>query len=257
LYGNNCREFIQKKMQLQFEDMGFDGVLGLKISSLAKLFEELLKVGGWEKVVADFMESDDFYYLTKEIESRYANATCFPAPNDILKALQLVPLEKCKVVLVGQDPYHGPGQAQGLSFSVPNNIKTPPSLRNILKERQNDLGLPHRGNDLSDWAEQGVLLLNRVLTVEMSKAGSHKGLGWEKFTENVIIAVNEKERGVCFILWGSDAQALEPFIEDKKHKIIKSVHPSPLSAYRGFFNSKPFSSVNDALKELGYDEISW
>lgn len=244
-------------MQLQFEDMG--GVSGqrLKIKSLALLFEELLKVGGWEKVVLDFMNLDGFNEFASEIEERYSNSICFPKPNDIFKALELVSCDKCRVVIVGQDPYHGPGQAQGLSFSVPDGIKTPPSLRNIFKERQDDLGLPARGNDLTDWAKQGVMLLNRVLTVEMSKAGSHRKLGWEKFTEDVIQHINDQNEGVCFVLWGSDAQELEAIINQEKHTVIRSVHPSPLSAYRGFFGSKPFSSINKALKELGYDEISW
>lgn len=244
-------------MQLQFDDMGGDYAQRLEIKSLESLFSKLIKDGCWEVVVNDFVKSDGFKEFASEIEGRYSRNTCFPKPENILKALELVSLDRCKVVLVGQDPYHGPGQAQGLSFSVPNGMKTPPSLRNIFKERSDDLNLPPRGNDLTDWANQGVLLLNRVLTVEMSKAGSHRGLGWERFTENVIRAVNEKERGVCFILWGSDAHSLETIIDSSKHRVIKSVHPSPLSAYRGFLGSKPFSQTNKALKELGYDEISW
>lgn len=244
-------------MQLSFDGLERDVDESLKISSLRVVFEGVLNAGGWEKEIQNFIQTEAFSRLSEQIEKAYNTKTCFPRPELILKALELTSLSDCKVVILGQDPYHGPGQAMGLSFSVPNGTKLPPSLRNIFKEREEDLKVSPMGGDLSDWAKQGVLLLNRVLTVEASKAGSHRGLGWEEFTESLIKAVSEKKEGVCFILWGSDAHSIEKHIDTSKHRVIKSVHPSPLSAYRGFFSSKPFSKVNKAMKELGYDEISW
>lgn len=246
-----------RSMQLTFEDMGGGSLERLEISSLEGLMRDLLKRGVWEKEIENFLNESVFSELAAEIEKAYSKGVCFPAPSNIFKALELTSLQDCKVVILGQDPYHGPGQAMGLSFSVPDKVKLPPSLRNIFKEREDDLKAEPRGGDLSDLARQGVLLLNRVLTVEMSKAGSHRGFGWEQFTETIIKAVNSKKDGVVFILWGSDAHKVESLIDAKKHRIIKSVHPSPLSAYRGFFGSKPFSATNKALKELGHDEISW
>ncbi len=182
----------------------------------------------------------------------------YPSSEDIFSAFKYTPLDKVKVVIIGQDPYHGEGQAHGLSFSVRAGVKTPPSLVNIFKELYDDIGvqIPNHGY-LKSWAEQGVLLLNNVLTVEASKAGSHQKKGWEKFTDKVIEILNEKREGIVFILWGSPAQKKASKVDDQKHFIIKSVHPSPLSSYRGFFGSKPFSKTNDWLKKMGKTEIDW
>ncbi len=184
--------------------------------------------------------------------------TCYPARENIFAALNSTPFEKVKVVILGQDPYHGPGQAHGLSFSVPKGVKLPPSLVNIFKELSSDLGLsqPSHGN-LTSWAAQGVLLLNTTLTVEAGKAGSHHGHGWELFTDKIIQVLSEKKEHVVFILWGSPAQKKAESVDQKKHLLLKSVHPSPLSSYRGFFGSKPFSKTNDYLKSQGIKPIDW
>lgn len=183
--------------------------------------------------------------------------TIYPEEENWFSALNETPLEKVKVVILGQDPYHGPNQAHGLAFSVKKGIKPPPSLVNIFKELHADTGcpIPNHGHLIS-WAKQGVLLLNTVLTVEASKAGSHHGRGWEKFTDKIIEKLNEKEN-IVFILWGSPAQKKAKSVDHKKHLIIESVHPSPLSSYRGFFGSKPFSKANEYLKKNGIKEIDW
>lgn len=182
----------------------------------------------------------------------------YPKKNEYFNALNLTPLDKVKVVILGQDPYHGPGQAHGLCFSVQNGIKFPPSLLNIYKELRDDLGKPISDNgNLSRWAEQGVLLLNSVLTVEKDKAASHQGQGWEKFTDKIISVVNEKCDHVVFILWGAYAQKKAAFVDRNKHLVLESVHPSPLSAHRGFFGSKPFSKTNEYLLKNGKSKIEW
>jgi uracil-DNA glycosylase len=178
-------------------------------------------------------------------------------PKNILRALRLTPLEQVRVVILGQDPYHTYGLADGLAFSVPNNATIPPSLRNILKEMNTDLGVGKRVSDFSDLASQGVLLLNTVLTVRATEPASHSGWGWEQLVEMMIKGVNDLPDGVCFILWGKHADKFRVLLDDKKHKIFSSPHPSPLSSYRGFFGSRPFSNVNNALIELGFDEINW
>lgn len=162
-----------------------------------------------------------------------------------------------KVVILGQDPYHGPNQAHGLSFSVSDKVERPPSLNNIIKELYNDLGIIKANNDLTSWAKEGVLLLNAILTVEMSKPLSHKDYGWTIFTDEIIKKLNEREQPIIFILWGSFARSKKEFITNKKHYIIESAHPSPLSASRGFFGSRPFSRTNEILKRLGEKEIDW
>lgn len=176
----------------------------------------------------------------------------------MFEALQITPYEKVKIVILGQDPYHGPNQAHGLSFSVQPGVKVPPSLQNIYKELQNDLGIsPVNHGYLVPWAEQGVLLLNTVLTVRQGQAYSHQGKGWEQLTDKVIEKLNERQDPVVFILWGKPAQKKISMIDTSKHVIIKSVHPSPLSAHRGFFGSKPFSQANNALVALGKTPIDW
>lgn len=191
-------------------------------------------------------------------EERAKGKVIYPKEEDIFRALKLTPLENVRVVVLGQDPYHGEGQAQGLAFSVPGDLKLPPSLKNIYKELSDDLSLesPTSG-DLTAWANQGVLLLNTVLSVEAGKAGSHHGRGWEIFTDHILRVINEKKNNVVFILWGSPAQKKTQLIDESRHLILMSPHPSPLSSYRGFFGSKPFSKTNAYLKSHGLPEIEW
>lgn len=194
-------------------------------------------------------------FLQKEYE---AGKTIYPAAQNYLNALDLVDLKNVKVVILGQDPYHGPGQAHGLSFSVPEGVRFPPSLLNIFKELKADLGkdIPTSGN-LERWAKQGVLLLNAVLTVEESRAAAHQGKGWEKFTDKIIEVVNRECDHVVFILWGAYAQKKAAFVDRHKHLVLESVHPSPLSSHRGFFGSKPFSKANSWLQAQGLAPIDW
>lgn len=212
----------------------------------------------WESLLAEEFEKAHYLYLREFLIEEYRTRTIFPEKDDIFNALRFTDYEDVKVVILGQDPYHGIGQAHGLSFSVKPGVKIPPSLRNIFKELNADLGyeVPDNGY-LKKWAEQGVLLLNTVLTVREGEANSHKGKGWEHFTDKVITLLNEREKPVIFILWGKPAQSKLKLIDEDKHKIIMSVHPSPLSARRGFFGSKPFSKVNELLKEQGEEEIDW
>ncbi len=194
-------------------------------------------------------------FLKEEIKKK---KTIFPKGPNYFEALNRTGFDKVKVVILGQDPYHGEGQAHGLSFSVPNGVRPPPSLLNIFKEIRNDLNKePSVKDDLSTWADQGVLLLNSVLTVEMSKPASHAGRGWEAFTDKIIHLLNDKREHLVFILWGAYAQKKGAFIDRKKHFVIESVHPSPLSAHRGFMGSRPFSKANEYLKKTGQTEINW
>jgi uracil-DNA glycosylase len=205
-------------------------------------------------------ESDQAYWhdLQNTIAQDRANNTVYPQKKDVYKALELTLVANTKVVIVGQDPYHGPGQANGLAFSVPVECKIPPSLRNIFKELSIDLGFPERTDgDLSDWSKQGVLLLNSVLTVRGGEPGSHSGLGWQNFTDEVIRQVSLQNDHVVFVLWGKYAQQKATLINASKHTVIKSAHPSPLSAYRGFFGSKPFSKTNSALIGHGQIPVDW
>lgn len=189
---------------------------------------------------------------------REAGKQIYPRANDWFHALDSTPLEQVKVVILGQDPYHGLGQAHGLCFSVQPGVKTPPSLVNIYKELESDLGIERADHgNLDAWAKQGVLLLNAVLTVEAHQAGSHQGKGWEKFTDAIIELVNQRGQPAVFILWGSYAQKKAGFIDTSKHLVLKSVHPSPLSAHRGFFGSKPFSQTNEFLEKHGLKAIDW
>lgn len=196
-----------------------------------------------------------FGFLNQEYKT---GKQIYPPTSNIFEAFRLTPFNQVKVVLLGQDPYHGPGQAHGLCFSVNKEVKIPPSLVNIFKELNNDLGIqiPTHGC-LESWARQGVLLLNNVLTVEDGKAGSHHQKGWEKFTDRVIEILNQEKNHLVFILWGSPAQKKASKVDETRHKVIKSVHPSPLSVYRGFVGSKPFSQTNTYLKEKGLEEINW
>ena len=212
----------------------------------------------WNEILAEEMQKEYYQQLQAFVQKRRAEVRVFPEEKNVFNALELTPFESVKVVILGQDPYHGFGQAHGLSFSVQKGIPLPPSLKNIYKELQEDIGgeLPTEG-DLSHWAKQGVLLLNTVLTVEEGNANSHKGMGWERLTNRLIESLNELKHPVIFILWGKPAQDKEKLITNSNHVILKAPHPSPLSAYRGFFGSKPFSKVNDILIQQGQTPIRW
>ncbi|MBT2663795.1 uracil-DNA glycosylase [Bacillus sp. ISL-45] len=213
---------------------------------------------GWEPLLAEEFEKAYYLDLREFLIDEYRTRTVYPEKEDIFNALKFTDYEDVKVVILGQDPYHGQGQAHGLSFSVKPGVKVPPSLRNIYKELNADLGceIPDHGY-LKKWADQGVLLLNTVLTVREGEANSHRGKGWEHFTDKVITLLNEREKPVIFILWGKPAQSKLKLIDEGKHKIIMSAHPSPLSARRGFFGSKPFAKVNELMREQGEQEIDW
>lgn len=211
----------------------------------------------WQQVLEKEFTKPYYLQLRKFLKNEYQTKTIYPDMYRIFSALELTPYEGVKVVILGQDPYHGPNQAHGLAFSVESG-KIPPSLQNIYKEMNSDLGIPpaNHGN-LTHWAKQGVLLLNTVLTVRAGEANSHQGQGWEQFTDSIIQALNERKQPVVFILWGRPAQQKAKMIDKKKHIIIASAHPSPLSAYRGFFDSHPFSKTNAALAALGEKPIDW
>ncbi|WP_141692558.1 uracil-DNA glycosylase [Paenibacillus pectinilyticus] len=212
----------------------------------------------WLTVLQDEFQAPYFEQLQFFLQEEYQTGTIYPPADDVFSALELTSFADTKVVILGQDPYHGSGQAHGLSFSVKPGMAIPPSLRNMYKELETDMGceIPDHGY-LKSWAEQGVLLLNTVLTVREAAPNSHKGKGWERFTDRVIQALNARETPVIFVLWGSHAQAKLSFIDTNRHYIITSVHPSPLSAYRGFLGSKPYSQANAYLKQLKMTEIDW
>lgn len=202
----------------------------------------------WDNLLKEEYQKEYFKNLIEKVNNEYKTKTIFPPKDEIFNAFKLTEYNNIKVVILGQDPYHGVGEAEGLSFSVKENIKIPPSLQNIFKELNNDLNynIPTNGS-LKKWAKEGVLLLNSILTVEKDKALSHKNIGWETFTDEIIKLINKKETPVVFILWGNYAKTKEKYITNKVHYVIKSPHPSPLSAYHGFFDSKPFSKTNDYL----------
>lgn len=212
----------------------------------------------WHHHLAEEFSKDYYVNLRRFLIEEYKTQTIYPSMHDIFNALHLTAFKEVKVVILGQDPYHGQGQAHGLSFSVQPGILKPPSLVNIFQEMQNDLGceIPEHGH-LVNWAKQGVLLLNTVLTVRAGQAHSHRGKGWEQFTDRVIQTLNKKDHPIVYILWGRAAQNKESLIDTKKHKLIKAPHPSPLSAYRGFFGSQPFSKTNEILKQAGLTPINW
>ena len=211
----------------------------------------------WDLVLKDELEKDYFKKLGIFVKNEYKNKTIYPAYNNIFKALRLTDYDKVKVVILGQDPYHGVNEAHGLSFSVLEGVRRPPSLYNIFKELYSDLGIKRENNNLTDWALQGVLLLNSVLTVEKDKAFSHSNKGWEIFTDTIIERLNERNSPVIFVLWGNAARSKKALIDQNKHYIIESAHPSPLSASRGFFGSKPFSRINKILRDNNEKEIEW
>ena len=212
----------------------------------------------WQDVLEEEFTKEYYLNLRHFLKQEYKEQTIYPDMYHIYSALELTPYEEVKVVILGQDPYHGPKQAHGLSFSVQPNIKTPPSLMNIYKELQTDLGYPPVSHGfLESWAKQGVLLLNTVLTVRAGQAYSHRGQGWENLTDAIIKKLNDRDKPIVFILWGKPAQEKVKMIDTNKHIIIKSPHPSPLAAHRGFFGSKPFSKTNQALEQLGETPINW
>lgn len=212
----------------------------------------------WKQHLAVEFEKPYFVNLTNFVRQEYRTATCYPPGKLIFNAFNLCPFDKVKVVIIGQDPYHGPGQAHGLCFSVNDGVPFPPSLQNIFKEIQADLGtpIPQSGN-LTRWAEQGVLLLNATLTVRAHQAGSHQRQGWEEFTDAAIKALAEEREHLVFILWGSYAQKKGAFIDRSRHLVLASAHPSPLSAYHGFFGNKHFSLANAYLEQHGETPIKW
>lgn len=212
----------------------------------------------WKKLLQPEFEKPYFVELTKFVRSEYQNKTVYPPAKYIFAALDSLPVDNVKVVILGQDPYHGPGQAHGLSFSVPDGVKSPPSLQNIYKEIETDLGHPtHASGNLDRWTKQGVLLLNATLTVAGGSPGSHQNKGWEIFTDAVIRELAERKEHLVFILWGSYAQKKGAFIDTDKHLVLKSPHPSPFSAHSGFFGSRPFSRANEYLISHGLVPIDW
>jgi uracil-DNA glycosylase len=212
----------------------------------------------WGNILEHEMEQEYFQELMVRLETEYEQHTVYPKKADLFRALKLTPYEEVKVVILGQDPYHGPNQAHGLSFSVLPGVTPPPSLKNIFKELQQDLDCtPPNHGCLEHWARQGVLLLNTVLTVREGQPNSHRKLGWQRFTDKIIDSLNARQRPMVFILWGRNAQEKGSFIDGSRHLIIQSAHPSPLSARTGFFGSRPFSQSNQFLKVNGITEIDW
>ena len=213
----------------------------------------------WKTRLAAQFAADHMAALSQFLRAeKAAGKRIYPPGGQIFRAFDLTPFEQVKVVILGQDPYHGPGQAHGLSFSVGPGVAPPPSLQNIYKELAGDLGIAHPGHgNLESWARRGVLLLNSCLTVEDGRAGSHQGKGWERFTDAVIAALNQEHKGLAFILWGRKAQDKGASIDRDRHLVITSVHPSPLSAHNGFFGSRPFSRTNDYLAAQGKSPIDW
>ena len=210
----------------------------------------------WHESIKAQLPDHYFNKINQFLDQVYASGTIYPPRDKVFAAIQATELKNVKVVILGQDPYHGPAQAQGLSFSVPNSVAAPPSLQNILKELKDDIGVKE-DHDLTAWAEQGVLLLNACLTVPAGQANGHAGQIWEPFTDAVIKVVNSLDQPVVYILWGTYARKKKVLITNPKHLIVESAHPSPLSAYRGFFGSKPFSQANAFLTSHGSTEINW
>lgn len=219
---------------------------------------ELLQEPSWRGALTEELAKDYIQKLNQKIEIEYTIHTIYPQYTDIFRAFELCPLDKIKVVILGQDPYHNPEQAMGMSFAVPKTTPIPPSLRNIFQEIYSDIGItPLNQGDLSRWAKQGVFLLNSILTVQDGKAGSHQGYGWEQFTDTIIQKISSHHPHIVFMLWGNYAQSKELLIDSSSHLILKTSHPSPLSAYRGFIGCKHFSQANNYLKKHHISPISW
>lgn len=211
----------------------------------------------WTEILAPIKSTTYFETLWHTVKKEYASSKCFPPQKQIFRAIELTPFGNVKVVILGQDPYHNDLQANGLCFSVSEQVSAPPSLKNIFTELKDDLGIERNKKELDDWAQQGVLLLNATLTVKAHSPNSHKDLGWEKFTDFIIKEISDQKENVVFVLWGAFAQKKASLIDEAKHLVIKSAHPSPFSVYRGFYGSKPFSKINTYLKSCGQDIISW
>ena len=211
----------------------------------------------WTEILAPIKNTEYFTTLWEKVKEEYQTTKCFPPKNQIFRAIELTPFEEVKVVIIGQDPYHNDNQANGLCFSVSDKVTAPPSLKNIFKELEDDLGIKKTSNELEMWAKQGVLLLNATLTVRAHEANSHKDLGWEKFTDFIIKEISDKKENVVFVLWGNFAQKKAGLIDASKHFVIQSAHPSPFSVHKGFFGSRPFSKINQFLEEKGKEPINW
>ena len=211
----------------------------------------------WTEILAPIKNTEYFTTLWEKVKEEYQTTKCFPPKNQIFRTIELTPFEEVKVVIIGQDPYHNDNQANGLCFSVSDKVTAPPSLKNIFKELEDDLGIKKTSNELEMWAKQGVLLLNATLTVRAHEANSHKDLGWEQFTDFIIKEISDKKENVVFVLWGAFAQKKAGLIDASKHFIIQSAHPSPFSVHKGFFGSRPFSKINQFLEEKGKEPINW
>ena len=211
----------------------------------------------WDIVLKSVWESPGFHKFMNKVKYEYDHYTCYPKYESIFNSLKLTPYKDVKVVIIGQDPYHGEGEAHGLSFSVQKGVKLPPSLQNIFKELNDDLGIKNTTGDLTSWAREGVLLLNSILSVRKDSPLSHKDLGWQLLTDHIIKLINLKDTPVVFILWGSFARSKKPLITNKKHLVIESTHPSPFSARNGFFGSRPFSKTNEFLKKNKIKEVDF
>lgn len=211
----------------------------------------------WNELLANEYNKPYYLNLIKKINEEYENYTVYPAKENIFKALEYTDYDDVKVVIIGQDPYHEENQAQGLAFSVPDNQKLPPSLKNIFKEIENELGIKNSSGDLTKWSQEGVLLINTVLTVRAGLANSHKGYGWEEFTSAIIQLLNKRNKPIIFLLWGNDAIKKKELITNKNHFVLTSAHPSPLSAYHGFFGNDHFKKTNEILISIGEEPIDW
>ena len=224
----------------------------LKLRRMIKITEQ------WDELLEKEFNSEQYLNLREFLKSEYSKYTVYPSMYDIFNSMKMTAFDDIKVVIIGQDPYHEEGQAMGLSFSVPKGIEIPPSLKNIYKEISSETGfaMPNHG-DLTGWATQGVLLLNTVLTVRKGQANSHKNKGWEAFTDGIIKKISEKKQNVVFLLWGANARSKKALIDTKKHLVLETVHPSPLSAYNGFFGSGHFVKTNEYLKANGQQIIDW
>ena len=246
------QKFINQNKQLFGNEIYLGNVLHLQSKKRVKIHDS------WYYELDEEFKKKYWIELSAKIKNSYKNKTIFPKPSQLFNAFNSTHLNNVKVVIIGQDPYHGQGQANGLSFSVNEGITIPPSLLNIFKELNSDLNIPiSKTGNLQSWANQGVLLLNTILTVEKDNANSHKDFGWEIFTKKVIEVISIKLENIVFILWGKQANYINDIIDSSKHHIISSVHPSPLSAHRGFFGSKPFSKTNEFLKSKGISPIDW
>ena len=211
----------------------------------------------WTEILAPIKNTEYFTTLWEKVKEEYQITKCFPPKNQIFRAIELTPFEEVKVVIIGQDPYHNDNQANGLCFSVSDKVTAPPSLKNIFKELEDDLGIKKISNELEMWAKQGVLLLNATQTVRAHEANSHKDIGWEQVTDFIIKEISDKKENVVFVLWGAFAQKKAGLIDTSRHFIIQSAHPSPFSVHKGFFGSRPFSKINQFLKEKGKEPINW